>query len=227
MLFTFMRKFFTYIFLIVFTLNNHTDALAKWGKGDLKMDAETVEHFLEYIYGGGSEKLKLSKDKRSDPLVFTVAEDGKMSHYYFCPYARGCKDDTEIQFKSETKCMQRSKGSTCFTFAIGKRIVWKNGNKKIKIKKKDMKSPYIIAKKLQDAGFFDGDINNLSGINMKTGRIDKTLKITGEDKSKINENTNVESNVVKELTNLKLLLDSGSITKDEFEIAKKKILDSQ
>ena len=97
----------------------------------------------------------------------------------------------------------------------------------MKIKNKDMKSPYIIAKKLQDSGFFDGDINNLSGINMKTGRIDNTIKITGEDKSKINENNNSESNIVKELTNLKLLLDSGTITKDEFEIAKKKILDSQ
>ncbi len=227
MLFMFMKKFLVYIILIIFTLNNHTVALAKWGKGELKMDVETVEHFLEYIYGGGSEKLKLSKDKRSDPLVFTVAEDGKMSHYFFCPYAQGCIDDKSIQFKSETKCMKRSNGSTCFTFAIGKRIVWKNGNKKMKIKKKDMKSPYIIAKKLKEAGFFDGDIDNLSGINMKTGRIDDTIKITGEIKSKIAADTNSESNIVKELTNLKLLLDSGSITNEEFEIAKKKILDSQ
>ena len=90
-----------------------------------------------------------------------------------------------------------------------------------------MKSPYIIAKKLKEAGFFDGDIDNLSGINMKTGRIDDTIKITGEVKSKVAADTNSESNIVKELTNLKLLLDSGSITNEEFEIAKKKILDSQ
>ena len=108
-----------------------------------------------------------------------------------------------------------------------KRIVWKNGNKKMKIKKKDMKSPYVIAKKLQEAGFFDGDIESLSGINMKTGRIDNNIKITGEDKSKVVEDTSSESDIVKELTNLKLLLDSGSITKEEFDIAKKKILDSQ
>ena len=223
----FMKKFLVYIILIVFTLNNHTVALAKWGKGELKMDAQTVQHFLEYIYGGGSEKLNLSKDKRSDPLVFSVSENGDWSNYYYCPYVRGCIDDPSVQHQANLGCEKGSNGATCYTFAIGKRIVWKNGNKKMKIKKKDMKSPFIIAKKLQEAGFFDGDINKLSGINMKTGRIDETINITGEDKSKVTEDINSESNIVKELTNLKLLLDSGSITTEEFDIAKKKILDSQ
>tara|TARA_B100001989_G_scaffold136677_1_gene96775 strand:- start:2108 stop:2776 length:669 start_codon:yes stop_codon:yes gene_type:complete len=222
-----MKKFFVYFFLIIFTLNNNTVALAKWGKGELKMNTQTVHHFLEYIYGGGSEKLNLSKNKRSDPLVFSVSENGDWSNYYYCPYVEGCREDANIQHQANLGCEKGSKGAKCYTFAIGKRIVWKNGNKKMKIKKKDMKSPYVIAKKLQEAGFFDGDIESLSGINMKTGRIDNNIKITGEDKSKVVEDTSSESDIVKELTNLKLLLDSGSITKEEFDIAKKKILDSQ
>ena len=125
-----MKKSFTYIFLIIFSLNNYTFALAKWGKGELKMDVGTVEHFLEYIYGGGNEKLKLSKDKRSDPLVFTVAEDGKMSHYYFCPYAQGCKDDGLVQYKSELKCMERSKVLLVLLLRLEKELFGKMVTKK-------------------------------------------------------------------------------------------------
>ena len=219
-----MKKILTYLFLTIFVSSNFTYSYAKWGKGTLKMDKSSLEHFLVYIYGGGSETLSVSKNKRSDPMIFTIAQDGKMSHYYFCPYAEGCKVDNNIQFKSETNCMKRSNGSKCYTFAIGKRIVWKNGNKKIKIKQKDMKSPYVIAKKIQEAGFYDGDINNLAGINMKTGRIDNSIKITGEDKKNNEQVSNSSSNIVKELSDLKLLLDSGAITKEEFEKAKKKIL---
>ena len=218
-----MKKFLLYLFLILFISSNYS--FAKWGKGTLKMDDSTLEHFLAYIYGGGDENFSESKNKRSTPMVFTVAEDGGMFHYYYCPYAGGCTVDSAIQYKSELKCMEYSNGSTCYTFAIGKRIVWKNGNKKIKIKKKDMKSPYVIAKKIQEAGFYDGDISNLRGINMKTGRIDGSIKITGEDNKKIVEkDSNSSSDIVKELSDLKLLLDSEAITKEEFEKAKKKIL---
>ena len=34
--------------------------------------------------------MNLSKNKRSKPLVFSVSENGLMSHYYYCPYLE-CK----------------------------------------------------------------------------------------------------------------------------------------
>ena len=57
-----------------------------------------------------------------------------------------------------------------------------NGGPKVKIKK-DLKSPYKVAKMIQDAGFYDGDITKLAGIDLNSGQIDNNIKITGEDKS--------------------------------------------
>ena len=74
--------------------------------------------------------------------------------------------------------------SPCFVFAEKRRIVWKNGGPKLTIKKKDLKSPYVVAKKIQEAGFYDGDISELAGIDISTGQIDEDKKITGEKKIK-------------------------------------------
>jgi len=220
-----MKKIVIFFLSIILIFSFPSSTFAKWGKGELKMDKDTMQHFLRYLYGGGSETMQLSKNKRSHPLVFTVAKDGKWSHYYYCPYVRGCVDDSLIQGKSEKICEKNSRGSKCYTFAIGKRIVWKNGGKKLKIKKNDLKSPYLVAKKVQEAGFYDGDISKLAGIDMKTGQVDKDISITGEDKDKIVKKDSVSnSNIVSELTKLKELLDSGAITKEEFQKAKEKIL---
>ncbi len=229
-----MKKIVIYFFSIFLILSFPSITYAKWGKGELKMDKDTMQHFLRYLYGGGSETMQLSKNKRSHPLVFTVAKDGKMSHYYYCPYVRGCVDDSLIQGKSEKKCEKNSNGVECYTFAIGKRVVWKNGEKKLKIKKSDLKNPFIVAKKIQEAGFYDGDISKLSGIDMDTGQIDKDISITGKDKTEVVEkedktevvekSSDSNSNIVDQLTKLKALLDSGAITNEEFDKAKKILL---
>jgi len=54
--------------------------------------------------------------------------------------------------------------------ALGRRIVWDNGNQKLKIKKKMLKDPISVAKAIQDTGFYDGDIYKLAGIDYKTGQ---------------------------------------------------------
>tara|TARA_B100001250_G_C19756006_1_gene770125 strand:- start:824 stop:1489 length:666 start_codon:yes stop_codon:yes gene_type:complete len=197
---------------------------AKWGKGELKFDKQTLEHFLRYLYGAGQEH----NNKRSTPLVFAVAEDGRWSSYYFCAYSQ-CVENTLIQKQAEAACEKGSRGSDCYTFAIKRRIVWKNGNKKVKIKTKDLKSPYLIAKKLQESGFYDGDITKLSGINMKTGKTDDTITITGEKKdlnttNKYSDSSSDSSDIVEQLESLKKLYVSGVLSEDEFEKAKKKLL---
>ena len=137
----------------------------------------------------------------------------------------GCIDDKSMQRQAELSCEKGSRGSTCFTFAIKRRIVWKNGNPKVKIKNKDLKSPYVIAKKLQDAGFYDGDISQLSGIDMKTGKIDDTITITGEKKGSNTTSTSSDStDIVEQLNSLKKLYLSGVLTEEEFNDAKNKLL---
>ena len=93
--------------------------------------------------------------------------------------------------------------------------------------KKDLKSPYVVAKKIQDAGFYDGDLSKLAGISVETGQIDETIKITGEDTSNSNKTTNNDSvDIVKELENLTKLYKSGVLSKEEFDKAKKKLLNN-
>ena len=217
-----MNKKLTILYILLFMFVSTLDSNAKWGKGELKFSKATLEYFISYLYGSGG----LNKSYRAQPLLFTVSEDGSWSHYFYCPYPEGCIDDKSIQRQSELACEEGSRGSTCFTFAIKRRIVWKNGNPKVKIKNKDLKSPYVVAKKLQDAGFYDGDISQLSGIDMKTGRIDDTITITGEKKGSNTTSTSSNStDIVEQLNSLKKMYLSGVLTEEEFNAAKNKLLD--
>ena len=169
-------------------------------------------------------------------MVFSAAESGDWSFYYYCASSYGCITDS-IEIQAIKKCEKESRGSECKIFAIERRIVWKNGNKKVKIKKKDLKTPHIIAEKLKEGGFYDGDIKLLSGINFKTGEIDKTINIYGEPvgeltstskssntSKKITKKNANDSDIVKKLKDLKNLFDSGVLTEDEFKKAKDKLL---
>ena len=101
----------------------------------------------------------------------------------------------------------------------------KNGSKKVRIKKKDLKNPYLVAKKIQEAGFYDGDLSELAGIDYKTGQTDESKSLTNE-KTTVSKNTSNElsSELVKELKILTELYEGGSLTKEEFDKAKSKLL---
>ena len=218
-----MRIFFVTLISIIFFSNA---SFAKWGKGPLKLSKETMETAIMYMYGAGSKKYSGAAKRKNNPMLMAVSEDGTSYMYYYCPveYVNGCVD-TSISRKSIKECEKYSNGSPCFVFAKKRRIVWKNGGDKLTIKLKDLKSPYLIAKKIQDAGFYDGDISALVGIDVKTGQIDETIKITGEDKStSTTTQNNDSSDIVKQLNDLSNLYKSGVLTKEEFEKAKKKIL---
>jgi len=139
-----------------------------------------------------------------------------------------CDDSISIQATAIKKCEKRSIGKKCYVFALKRRIVWKNGGPKLRIKKKDLKSPYKVAKLIQDAGFYDGDITELAGIDATSGQIDNEIKITGQKKtnntSEDNNTSNTDTDIVKQLENLKQLYQDGSLTKEEFDKAKKKLL---
>jgi len=219
-----MKKFI-FCISIFLTFTFTSISFAKWGKGELKFDKATLEYFMSYLYGAGT----INKSKRAEPLLFVAAEDGTWATYYYCPHIEGCADDKSIHKQAILKCEKKSRGSPCFTFAIKRRIVWKNSGPKVKIKKKDLISPYLIAKKLQEGGFYDGDISQLAGIDMKTGKIDNTITITGE---KRNSNTETASSntpesstdIVEQLESLKKLYESGVLSEEEFTKAKNKLL---
>ena len=108
-------------------------------------------------------------------------------------------------------------------------MIWKNGGKKVKIKRSDLKDPYLVAKKIQDGGFYDGDLSDLPGINMETGRIDDEENI--KSKTKIIKDTTYSSKTnskdfIEELKQLNDLYKQGVLTKEEFTKAKNKILNN-
>ena len=229
-----MKKFLVY-FVLIFLIQNNSDA-GNWGKGELKFDKATLEHFISYLYGSGERHKNSDEIKKLYPMVFSAAESGDWSHYYYCPSPIGCLDNSTEIF-SIKRCEKGSGGSKCKTFAIERKIVWKNGKKKVKIKKKDLKTPHVIAEKLQEGGFYDGDIKLLSGINFKTGEKDNSINIYGEPvgeltstskssdtKKKITKKSANDSDIVKKLKDLKNLFDSGVLTEDEFKKAKDKLL---
>ena len=214
------------IFLIVPSISS-----AKTGKGELKLSKEIMEYLMMYMYGAGSKKFSADKKTKNDPSLMAVSEDGNSAYYFYCPAeyrAHGCID-SNTTYKAKKLCEKFSNGVPCFTFAKKRLIVWKNGGKKVKIKRSDLKDPYLVANKIKDGGFYDGDLSNLPGINMETGRIDDEKKI----KSKTNiiketsDNSKTNSNdFIKQLKQLNDLYKQGILTKEEFTKAKNKILNN-
>ena len=198
---------------------------AKWGKGELKLSKETMETAIMYMYGAGNKKYSFSGKRKNDPMMMAVSEDGYSYMYYYCPvqYQNNCME-TGVARSAIKECEKYSNGTPCFIFAKKRRIVWKNGGPKVKIKKKDLKSPYVVAKKLQEAGFYDGDISKLVGIDVSTGQINEDISITGEKETNETKTKTNEKDIVKELETLTKLFESGALSKEEFEKAKKKLL---
>ena len=216
-----MKLIISIIFSILLLTNN---SYAKYGKGELKLTQETMEVVMMYMYGAGNTKYSGAGKRTHNPTMMAVSEDGTSYMYTYCPieYHDGClPPNTGRLIKS---CEKYSNGSPCFIFAKKRRIVWKNGGPKVKIKKKDLKSPFVVAKKIQDAGFYDGDLSALAGIDVSTGQVNEDITLTGEkETSQVVDN---QKDIVEELETLSKLFESGVLTQEEFQKAKDKILNS-
>ena len=204
------------VILIILLISNKS--FAKAGKGELKLDKYTLEQFLIYIYAEQPDK-NIGNNLKANPLVFSVDENGWSSMYYYCNFDQ-CLD-ANVERQAKLGCEKSSNFVPCWTFARKKRVVWKNS-----INKKNLNlSPYIkqgklyVAKILQEKGFYDGDIYELEGIK---DTIEKN-EIINNNQTDISS-TNNNKSLSDQIKDLKDLYDSGALTKEEFEKAKKKIL---
>ena len=183
--------FFALIFIFI-TTNVHS----KNGYGDLKMNSNVLEHFIEYISGVGMDKIGY---KKGTPHYFATNNEGTASYYYFCPlkYSNNCMDGDWTKVRRE--CSKRSKdlgGEKCAVFAKKRKIVWDSKNFTFP---KNPDREYVI-NKLNELGF-----------------IDETPLAETFDKT--------NPDIVEKLSSLKKLYDAGALSKKDFEKAKKKILD--
>lgn len=209
-------RFFLVTFLVFFLISNNT--FAKSGKGEMKLHKKTLEQFLNYVFAEQTDST--IENVRANPLVFSVDENGWSSMYYYCNFNQ-CLD-SNVEHQAKLKCQKNSNHTPCWTFARKKRIVWKNS----KNKKNLNLAPYMkqgrlyVAKIIQEKGFYDGDIYELEGITKSSS---ETNEIITNNQSDTNLTNNTKS-IADQIKDLKDLYDSGVLTKEEFEKAKKKIL---
>ena len=110
--------------------------------------------------------------------------------------------------KAQNACKNNAKkaGSSerCFIFAIKRKIVWDSTNYKFS---KEL-STDIVKNKLKELGFY-GQLTT-----------EKKETTTTKEKTKVTKN----DGIVQQIKELKELYDEGALTKEQFEKAKKKIL---
>ncbi len=136
------------------------------------------------------------------PYLFSVSIDGSEYQYYYCGAGlNNCRGGDEHILE---QCEKYSKGVKCFLFARNRTIKWKNGINPGKGKASTINSKWsdeeIIAK-LTELGF-------LGEATSTEEKISTTNK----------------GNTVEQLETLTKLYESGNLTKEEFDAAKKKVL---
>ena len=131
-----------------------------------------MEVFLDYVYGG-AKNLNAStggstsnKGQKARPLLFTLHENGSTRTYYYCMFQK-CKPANKHQ--AILRCQK--KGGTCYTFAVKKKIVWKNSKnpKGLNLSKELKHGRDHVAQIIKDGGYYSGDITLLKGYK-KVGR---------------------------------------------------------
>jgi hypothetical protein len=152
------------------------------------------------VVGWFIKYVKLGTGKK--PSVFLVTTDGATSMYWQCPYSQCAPGNYKIEIEH---CENRH-GKECAVFARRRTVKWKNGiNKGNKESKFNSKwSETQIEAKLTELGFLGNTVQKIE--------------------KKQTSQTNDASDITKQLKDLIKMYESGTITKEEFEKAKKKLL---
>ena len=143
------------------------------------------------------KKTEFREGRRCKPSMFIMSSDGQWSQGNICCYS-SCQD---IRSTKIIKTCERETGTLCGVFSIRKTIYWDNGinTRYNKAKFSSKWSDEEFKSELTRLGFY------------------------GETKTSTTSSDN-SSDIVDKLRDLKKLYDEGVLTKEEFEKAKKKLL---
>ena len=180
--------------LILFATPTNISFAIQGGYGELKLSNKVLDVFVKYIKGRHSEA----------PYIFAVALDGLEYQYYYCSQGLNNCQGGDAYIIEE--CERYSNGVECGLFARDRTIKWQNGINPGKGKKSKLNSKWSneqILSKLNELGF-----------KFKETIIKKTTS------SQTSEN----DELLEQIKTLKELYDAGALTKEEFEKAKKTIL---
>ena len=176
--------------IVVLGLLLCTSAFSKSGKGDVTLSKKAMETFLDYLYGG-AKNLNANTGgstnnmgQKTKPLLFTLSETGDAYLYNYCSFST-CRDPNK--HKAILGCQKQSNGNPCFTFAVKKKIVWKNNQnpKGLRLSKELKHGRNHVAQLIKDAGYYNGDITLLSGFKAENLTISKSKSISNTNTKKI------------------------------------------
>jgi len=207
-----MKKLLEIIFLILLLNSN---VYSKDGLGPIKFTSSSYQAFVEYLTGEYVPFQKgVLQGKGGKPLGFAINQEGNTSNFYYCPrkYGDNCMDGAWMD--AQNKCTKRSKdrgNGRCFVFAKGRKIVWDSVNIKLPKKPTNEQLKEIFAKN----GWY-GAIENKETVKPKITK--KKKEVT----KKVSKNS---SDIVDKLKELNELKDKGVLTDEEFDKAKKKLLE--
>ena len=166
------------------------------GKGEITLSKNSINHFIAYLRGG----IGTSTSTQNKPMVFWVTLDGNYSTFWYCPHGQ-CQGTRPAQ---ERKICERESGKECARFAKGRYVKWKNNI-----------NPGRGNESKFDSNWSDTDIiaklTKLGFTSSSTSTSKKTNKKQSPD-------------IAAQLKSLKDLFDDGVLSKEEFDKAKKKLL---
>ena len=194
-----MKRLLAYLFIALLWCNTANSATL--GKGEVKMSDRSVRHFISWI-----KMNKIENGKRCKPSMFIMSADGKWTQGNKCCWTQ-CQDTASTRI---IKACERATGTLCGVFSMRRVIFWDNSRKKGKrIKFNSKMTDSEIRAKLKEFGFI-GD-----SIQQTPKKIEKKENTTA-----------LSSELINDLKALKELYDEGVLTKEEFEKAKKSILNN-
>lgn len=206
---------------IFFNFYGKLDALS--GVGPIKFNNYTMDHFLAYIRGDGNSTGDVGT-RKGFPDAFAVNPEGTYSYYYYCPTKYGSGGCAPAEAMVVQECSKRSKargGSRCKLFARGYKVVWNGANIKFP-RKFDEEMIFSVFK---EKGWYGKETKNISSIDTTSTDENKYIQKKKDKKELDDTKTSKNDNIVKEIKDLKQLLDDGVITEAEFKEAKKKLLE--
>ena len=199
-----VKKIFL-IFISYFIFINNSYSVT--GNGEIVLSNHVISGYIRYLDMNSVHNSSYGAEvQKGNPSFFAVSKSGREYGYSYCPRGKQCVFDPTLALQG---CRKRA-NERCYIFDRKRKIVWENKNYKISRKANSSE----IREILEELGFTGNKKNNSS-----------VLKSTEEKKPKITKkNNNLSNNIVKELKELDELFNSGALSKEEFEKAKKKIL---
>jgi len=198
------------IYIIIFSFfASNSSFSSTTGSGEIKFSSLVIDGVLHYF------DLNAVRDTRGNrkgvPSFFAVSKSGRNYGYTYCPSGQSCAMQP---IQALQLCRKRS-GERCYIFAKRRIIKWNQIN--FDVSRKATQSE--VRDILREFGFIGSESTS------KKSSIKPKITKKKEKKKKKVITKSESDDVVTKLKELNELYKDGALSKEEFDKAKKKLLD--